>query len=491
LTGLYPIDTTCATKGSASVLSSAGYDGWGTQSSRTYNGVTATLSYDALNRLVNWQSASGASEQTVYDASGERVLTRATNLGTTTLTVDAFGLQELFYTGTGTLSSQTGYYSLAGHLIGSTSGTTTTYYLTDAQGSLLSSLSASALTGEQLYAPYGPTRYTVGSLSTAKAFTGQEADPLTGLSYDHARWYDPVVGLFLSVDTQEGNAQRVNPYAYVRENPETMTDPTGERVAGCIPGHDGCGSDGTPTPTGEPGGGGHRPNPGGATDLGNCQENPSACTSGPPPKAVPPAAKQPPDKQKKPTCGSVCLSNGHRWLDFIGKIIMLIGGGTALSQVIGDLIKWIGIGISSLLAQGWAQLIDAIFHVARDVLSALDVLGSFLGVLPDSWKSVIRPIEVVLDILTPIADVAGFLLGFFSAPLKALASRIFNNNPIINLMARWGTRAIVMTVVKWSLGQNAAWIEQGVGVYLTGADPSAFCRAISVACESTPPSWVQ
>ena len=116
------------------------------------------------------------------------------------------------------------------------------------------------------------------------------------------------------------------------------------------------------------------------------------------------------------------------------------------------------------------------------------MLGSFLGVLPDSWKSVIRPIEVVLDILTPIADVAGFLLGFFSAPLKALASRIFSNNPIINLMARWGARAIVMTVVKWSLGQNAAWIEQGVGVYLTGADPGAFCRAISVACESTPPS---
>ena len=61
-----------------------------------------------------------------------------------------------------------------------------------------------------------------------------------------------MVGLFLSVDTQEGNAQGVNPYGYVRENPETMTDPTGERVAGCIPGHDGCNPDGTPT--GCPGG---------------------------------------------------------------------------------------------------------------------------------------------------------------------------------------------------------------------------------------------
>src|SRR5579885_2983931 len=227
LSGVYPIGTTCANKGSASALYSAGYDGWGNQTSRTYNGVTATLSYDALNRLVAWQSSSGASEQTVYDASGERVLTRSTNLGTTTLTVSAFGLQELFYTGTGTLTSQTGYYSLAGHLVGSTNGSVTTYYLTDAEGSLLTSLSASAITGEQLYAPYGTTRYTVGSLGTAKAFTGQEADALTGLSYYHARWYDPVVGVFVSVDTKEGNTQGVNPYGYVRENPETATDPSG------------------------------------------------------------------------------------------------------------------------------------------------------------------------------------------------------------------------------------------------------------------------
>src|SRR5579885_525588 len=249
LSGVYPIGTTCANKGSASALYSAGYDGWGNQTSRTYNGVTATLSYDALNRLVAWQSSSGASEQTVYDASGERVLTRSTNLGTTTLTVSAFGLQELFYTGTGTLSSQTGYYSLAGHLVGPTNGSATPYDLTAAEGSLRTSLSASASTGEQLDAPYGTTRYTVGSLGTAKAFTGQEADPLTGLYYYHARWYDPVVGVFLSVDTKEGNAQGVNPYGYVRENPETATDPTGERVIGCQPGTQGCSPTGVPTPS--------------------------------------------------------------------------------------------------------------------------------------------------------------------------------------------------------------------------------------------------
>ena len=55
------------------------------------------------------------------------------------------------------------------------------------------------------------------------------------------------MGLFVSVDTQEGNAQGVNPYGCVRENPETATDPTGERVIGCIPGREGCDPSGKPT----------------------------------------------------------------------------------------------------------------------------------------------------------------------------------------------------------------------------------------------------
>jgi len=52
-------------------------------------------------------------------------------------------------------------------------------------------------------------------------------DPLTRLSYGHMRSYDPLMGQFLSADTVQGNAQGMDPYAYVGENPETRTDPTG------------------------------------------------------------------------------------------------------------------------------------------------------------------------------------------------------------------------------------------------------------------------
>jgi RHS repeat-associated protein len=72
-----------------------------------------------------------------------------------------------------------------------------------------------------------------GSLGTAKAFTGQEADPLTGLYYYQARYYDPVSGQFLSADSVQGNGQGMDPYAYVGNNPESWTDPTGQRASDC------------------------------------------------------------------------------------------------------------------------------------------------------------------------------------------------------------------------------------------------------------------
>jgi hypothetical protein len=50
---------------------------------------------------------------------------------------------------------------------------------------------------------------------------------VTGLDYYGARYYDPAIGVFLSADDVQGNAQGMEPYAYVGGNPETDVDPTG------------------------------------------------------------------------------------------------------------------------------------------------------------------------------------------------------------------------------------------------------------------------
>ena len=104
---------------------------------------------------------------------------------------------------------------------------------------MLTSFNTSALQGEQVYGPYGNPRDTAGSLGTDKGYTGQFHDALSGLDYYNARYYDPVAGIFLSPDTKQGNAQGMSPYSYVAGNPETLTDPTGQRYT-CGPENPAC-----------------------------------------------------------------------------------------------------------------------------------------------------------------------------------------------------------------------------------------------------------
>ena len=54
-------------------------------------------------------------------------------------------------------------------------------------------------------------------------FTGKEFDDDSGLNYFNARYYDPSIGRFLSVDPKEDEP----PYQYVYNNPMNYVDPTG------------------------------------------------------------------------------------------------------------------------------------------------------------------------------------------------------------------------------------------------------------------------
>jgi RHS repeat-associated protein len=109
-----------------------------------------------------------------------------------------------------------------------TSGTLS-YLLADALGSSTVALTSSGSTqAVQLFAPYGSIRYSQGSMPTTYNFTGQRLDSQTGLLYYGFRYCDPVSGRFVRADTTQTNAEGMDPYAYVGENPETETDPTGQ-----------------------------------------------------------------------------------------------------------------------------------------------------------------------------------------------------------------------------------------------------------------------
>jgi len=53
---------------------------------------------------------------------------------------------------------------------------------------VLLSFSQNAILGEQVYGPYGASRYLVGTINTAKGSTGQFQDAVSGLDYYNARY---------------------------------------------------------------------------------------------------------------------------------------------------------------------------------------------------------------------------------------------------------------------------------------------------------------
>ena len=91
------------------------------------------------------------------------------------------------------------------------------------------------LVNRQIYSPFGLTLdgNDPADLRNEAGFTGHIRDSATGLSYMQARYYDPVIGRFLSVDPvgflDTGNPAMFNRYAYALNEPINMFDPDGRR----------------------------------------------------------------------------------------------------------------------------------------------------------------------------------------------------------------------------------------------------------------------
>ncbi|HAK59559.1 MAG TPA: hypothetical protein DCO77_04140 [Nitrospiraceae bacterium] len=83
---------------------------------------------------------------------------------------------------------------------------------------------------EVFYDPFGATRADVGTVSVNHKYTSQEFDAETGLYFYNARYYDPVLGRFISPDTivpRFADPQSLNRYSYVNNNPLNYIDPSG------------------------------------------------------------------------------------------------------------------------------------------------------------------------------------------------------------------------------------------------------------------------
>ncbi|MBI2780053.1 MAG: RHS repeat-associated core domain-containing protein [Gammaproteobacteria bacterium] len=208
------------------LLASLGYDANGNLTGKTEGATATTLGYDTLNRLTQVQKTGIATQSYQYDDQGRRI---GKTVGATTTNYLYNGPDILGEYGTWTAAPAASYVHGPGTddpLIRFTA-TAAQYYHQDGLGSVVTVSDASgAPSGSSRYDAWGNRIATSGTVPQY-GYTGREPDE-TGLIYYRARYYDPAVGRFTQRDPI-GLQGGLNLYAYVGNNPATLTDPLGLR----------------------------------------------------------------------------------------------------------------------------------------------------------------------------------------------------------------------------------------------------------------------
>jgi len=189
---------------------------------------------------ISGEGAGGTGTRTVaYDNRGN-----VTSLGTMAFYYD-YSDQPTVLSGTKTDgTSLTGNYRYDGHLkrVRNQVNGKTIYNVFDAnwifdhQDHLGSTVAATHMNGNVnariRYAPFGLMMDDPKKLRDGAGYTGHLKDSDTGLNYMQARYYDPVMGRFLSVDPvgflETGAPGMFNRYAYVGNDPINLIDPDGQ-----------------------------------------------------------------------------------------------------------------------------------------------------------------------------------------------------------------------------------------------------------------------
>jgi RHS repeat-associated protein len=216
--------------------------GWDANGNLDTKQDEATYSWDGDNRLRSVTLHDGSVVTHVHDADGVRVRTETRRPDGTTLAVDYLvdtsGLlgQVLAETTDATL---TAYYVRGEEILAQmrtgTPGATWTsrFYHADGLGSTRALTDETATVSDRWnYSAFGELLEHAGSDGNAYLFAGEPLDPASGLYYNRARWMDPGVGRFASIDPFEGeprSPKTLHRYNYVAADPVNAIDPSGEQ----------------------------------------------------------------------------------------------------------------------------------------------------------------------------------------------------------------------------------------------------------------------
>ena len=196
------------------------------------NNGTIGFTYDRAERPVS--ISGGASGSFTYDAHGRRV--KQVTGGQTIYSVYS-SAGTLLYRDNATTGAATDYIRMGGRAIARVRGSTVEWTYADHLGSPAAAASQTgAILWREDHTPFGEARQAPAGNADNEGFTGHIADAASGLVYMQARYYDPVVGRFLSSDPvgfATGGPAYFNRYAYTANDPVNKWDPDGMAAADC------------------------------------------------------------------------------------------------------------------------------------------------------------------------------------------------------------------------------------------------------------------
>jgi RHS repeat-associated protein len=214
------------------------YDDRGNQRTQTQSGITITYNYDLADRLTSVERTEGGNTVTVasytYDGADQRV---SQTIGSDTIVYYYNGI-SLLYTEDGSgnrleenIIEPDGSVIASKRFNGDYAGNYY-FYRQDVRGSVTNIVDADdTVVKGYAYDAYGNTVETGSStFINSTAYTGAVNDTATGLIYMNARYYNPIIGRFLTMDSYVGNTVEPWPwhlYSYCDGDPVNSNDPTG------------------------------------------------------------------------------------------------------------------------------------------------------------------------------------------------------------------------------------------------------------------------
>jgi RHS repeat-associated protein len=197
-------------------------------------------SWDFENRLIGIVMADGTVIEHAYDADGNRVRTEVTPPNgpprVTRFLVDPAGSLSHVVAETDSSNNLTSFYVRGDDLLAlmrpaGPGAWSTRYYHADGTGSIrMLTDESGSVTDTYTYTAFGELISHDGSDPQPHAFTGEPLDPNSGFQYHRARWMDPGVGRFTSMDPWQGEQfepATLHKYLYANADPVDGVDPTG------------------------------------------------------------------------------------------------------------------------------------------------------------------------------------------------------------------------------------------------------------------------